>query len=81
MTCVICNKFFNIPEESLSWYSSFCFIQGVPIRVELGPRDVKNSQFVLVRRDTGERSTLAVKDFVSKIKETIEEIHHALLSK
>ena len=28
------------------------FTQGVPIRIELGPRDIQNKQFVAVRRDT-----------------------------
>lgn len=34
---------------------SLFFKQGVPIRIELGPRDVKNNQVVAVRRDTGDK--------------------------
>ena len=38
------------------------FAQGVPIRIELGPRDVQKGEFVAVRRDTGEKATLALSD-------------------
>ena len=31
------------------------FPQGVPLRIELGPRDIDNQQMVVVRRDTGEK--------------------------
>ncbi|MFT4282954.1 MAG: proline--tRNA ligase [Candidatus Woesearchaeota archaeon] len=45
-------------------------LKGVPIRIEIGPRDVKENKVVLVRRDTGEK--LSVDE--SKLKEKIKEI-------
>ena len=51
------------------------------MRVELGPRDVKQSQFVLVRRDSGERLTLQAKDAVNQIKEMLETVHNGLYAK
>ena len=51
------------------------------MRVELGPRDVQNSQFVLVRRDTGERSTLQAKDVMVQIQDMLEAIQNALYAK
>ena len=45
----------------------FCFsvVQGVPLRIEVGPRDVKAEQVVTVRRDTGEKvNTTAVHRFI-----------------
>ena len=33
----------------------FHFSQGVPLRIEVGPRDLKSEQAVMVRRDTGEK--------------------------
>jgi prolyl-tRNA synthetase len=57
------------------------YFQGVPVRVELGPRDVKNSQFVLVRRDSGERLTLQADDAVTQIKEMLETIQDGLYTK
>lgn len=51
------------------------------MRVELGPRDVKQSQFVLVRRDSGERLTLQAKDAVDQITKMLETIQDGLYAK
>ena len=36
--------------------------KGVPIRIEIGPRDVEAEQLVLVRRDTNEKITIILKE-------------------
>ena len=46
-------------------------ILGIPFRVEIGPRDIENGEFVLVRRDTNEKITLKL-DEVDKVKEIAE---------
>jgi prolyl-tRNA synthetase len=46
-------------------------LRGVPLRVELGPRDLKGGQAVLVRRDTGDKRTV-------KIGAAVEEVHKDL---
>ncbi|MBI4896673.1 MAG: proline--tRNA ligase [Candidatus Aenigmarchaeota archaeon] len=53
-------------------------LKGVPLRVEIGPRDVKEKQCVLVRRDTGEK--IIITD-VKKIRATLDEIQQALFHK
>jgi len=52
--------------------------KGVPLRVEVGPRDVENNQVVLVRRDTGEKITISQDDFATRITEILEAIQHNL---
>ena len=50
-------------------------MKGVPIRLEVGPRDIKNSQYVAVRRDTGEKMTMrraGLKDDIPALLETIQ---------
>ena len=42
---------------SPGWKFNHWELKGVPIRMELGPRDVKNTQVVLVRRDNGQKIT------------------------
>ena len=37
-----------------------CEMRGIPLRVEIGPRDIENNQCVLVRRDTGEKITVTM---------------------
>ena len=56
-------------------------LKGVPIRVEIGPKDVKNKQVVLVRRDTNKKETVKVDNIVSKLKEMIDDIHKSMFNK
>jgi prolyl-tRNA synthetase len=53
-------------------------MRGVPIRLELGPRDIENKQVVLVRRDTGEKISVPMKDATKEIKKILKEIHNYL---
>ena len=57
------------------------FMQGVPIRIELGPKDIKQKQVVAVRRDTGEKLTLQRDAAVSDILQLLEAIHCNMLDK
>ena len=56
-------------------------LKGVPIRVEIGPKDVKNKQVVLVRRDTNKKEIIKVDNIVSKLKEMIDDIHKSMFNK
>jgi len=51
--------------------------KGVPVRIELGPRDVENNTLVLVRRDTGEKISIQ-RNELSKVTETLENIQENL---
>ena len=55
--------------------------QGVPVRVELGPRDLKQNQVVVVRRDTGAKSTLSLDGLTESLKALMEEIQSDLYAK
>jgi prolyl-tRNA synthetase len=50
-------------------------MRGVPVRVEVGPRDLENGQAVLVRRDTGEKETVELENISERIEKLLEEIH------
>ena len=57
------------------WKYNHWELKGVPIRLEVGPRDIKNSQYVAVRRDTGEKITMrkaGLKDDIPALLETIQ---------
>ena len=49
-------------------------MKGVPIRIEIGPRDIENGEAVLVRRDTSEKITVKLEEIDSKMEELFEEI-------
>ena len=53
----------------------------MPIRIELGPKDIKQKQVVAVRRDKGEKITLQRDSIVTDIKELLENIHHSMLER
>ncbi len=56
-------------------------LKGIPLRIELGPKDLKEAQVVLVRRDNQKKETIKIKSLKKKVQETLEEIQTDLLSK
>ncbi len=56
-----------------------CEMRGVPLRVEIGPRDIENSQCVVVRRDTGEKITVSLDELDSKVTELLDVIQKDML--
>ena len=53
-------------------------MRGVPIRLELGPRDIENNQVVLVIRDTGEKKVVPMNDSIKEMKKILKEINKYL---
>lgn len=61
--------------------NQMCFIQGVPIRVEVGPKDMQQRQCVAVRRDTGDKVTVPEAEVEKKLLAMLEEIQTNLFKK
>lgn len=55
--------------------------KGVPVRMEFGPKDLAANQAVLVRRDTGEKETVALTDVPERIAQLLETIQKSLYEK
>ncbi len=53
-------------------------LRGVPVRIEIGPRDVDNNTITIVRRDTLQRIVVKDDEILSKIKELFEKIFENL---
>nr|AAZ32114.1 prolyl-tRNA synthetase [uncultured euryarchaeote Alv-FOS5] len=51
-------------------------LRGVPIRIEIGPRDVENGVVTLARRDTKEKTQVKMEELEDKINRLAEEIHN-----
>lgn len=66
---------------SPGWKFNHWELKGVPIRVEVGPRDMKSCQFVAVRRDTGEKLTVAENEAETKLQAILEDIHVNLFTR
>jgi prolyl-tRNA synthetase len=56
-------------------------MKGVPLRVEIGPRDLKNNVATVVRRDTGSKETAPLNDIEIEIKKRFEMVHDSLYEK
>lgn len=52
--------------------------KGVPLRIEIGPRDIENNQGVFVRRDTGEKEFISLNDFENHVVHVMELIQDNL---
>jgi prolyl-tRNA synthetase len=53
-------------------------LRGVPLRLEIGPKDVQKGQVVLVRRDNRDKESVARADLVVRAKGLLDEIQQAL---
>lgn len=49
-------------------------IKGVPLRLELGPKDIKEKKVMTVRRDTGEKSSITRKDVRAGVQKILDNI-------
>ena len=53
-------------------------MRGVPVRLEMGPRDIENEQVTLVRRDTQEKMIVKIDEVEEKISELLEDIQESM---
>lgn len=69
-------------KQQQRWLSGFLYlIQGVPIRLEVGPKDMQQRQFVAVRRDSGEKVTIPEADAEKRLVAMLEDIQNSLYNK
>merc|ERR1719193_2511407 len=66
---------------SPGWKFNHWELKGVPIRVELGPKDLANNQFVAVRRDTGEKLHLPDTKLERDVEDILEDIQNNLFQR
>lgn len=68
-------------DKSPGWKFSEYEMKGVPVRLELGPKDIEQGQAVLVRRDTGEKTIVAISDIENAVSSLLGDIQKRLLDK
>ena len=56
-------------------------LRGVPVRVEIGPRDLKKDQAILVRRDTLEKTPAALGEIREILARTLDQVQEGLYQK
>jgi prolyl-tRNA synthetase len=68
-------------EYTPGWKFNEWELKGVPIRIEIGPRDVKQKQIMLVRRDTREKTAVREEETVDATTKLLEEIQNNLFAR
>ena len=65
-------------DNSPGWKYAEYEMKGVPVRIELGPRDIENNQCVLVTRHNREKTVVSLDEFEHAVGEKLKEVHDAL---
>jgi prolyl-tRNA synthetase len=68
-------------DERPGWKFSEWELRGVPVRVEIGPKDIEKSQVLVARRDTREKQALALTGLPAAINALLSEVQNTLLAR
>ena len=74
--------FFDTDEQhSPGWKFNFWEMKGVPLRIEIGPKDVKGKQAVVVRRDDRSKNSVKQTKITKLVEDSLESIQDDLKAK
>jgi prolyl-tRNA synthetase len=65
-------------DQSNGWKYAEYEMKGVPLRVEIGPKDMEKGQCVIARRDTGEKYFVPLEQLEEKVQSLLTEVHDNL---
>lgn len=68
-------------DNSAGWKFAEYEMKGVPLRLEIGPKDIANNQCVLVRRDNREKTFVSLDELETKIPELLQDVQNGLYEK
>lgn len=71
----------DISDKSPGWKFSEYEMKGIPIRVEIGPKDIEIGQAVLVRRDNGQKIEVNLNNIVQEVSDLLDKIHISMFNK
>ncbi len=71
----------DLSDNTPGWKFAEHEMRGVPIRLEIGPRDIENNSCVLVRRDNGEKMNVALGELEQIIPQILKDITKSLYEK
>ena len=68
-------------DKTPGWKFSEQEIQGIPARIEIGPKDIEKNQCVIVRRDTREKIVVSLDEVNEKLAEVLETMQSDMLER
>ena len=76
-----CRTNIDDSDNSPGWKFAEYEMKGVPLRLEIGPKDIENNQCVLVRRDNRQKIFVSLDELETAIPKALQEVHDALYQK
>ncbi|XP_067203628.1 uncharacterized protein [Linepithema humile] len=67
--------------RTVGWKYCHWELKGVPVRIELGPKEIANNEVMLVRRDTSEAQTVKADSVISKLTMLLNDIQNCLFER
>lgn len=77
----ICRAKLDDSEQTPGWKFAEYEMKGVPLRIELGPKDIENNSCVIVRRDNGEKVSVSLDKIEEAIPQLLKAVHDGLYKK
>jgi prolyl-tRNA synthetase len=68
-------------DKNPGWKFSEQEMRGIPVRIEMGPRDIEANQAVIVRRDTREKTVVSIDELDVKVKEILDTMQVEMLER
>ena len=77
----VCRAKLDDSDKSPGWKFSEQEMRGIPLRVELGPKDIAANKCVVVRRDTREKIEVSLDEIETKIPELLETVQKDMFAR
>ena len=71
----------DISDNAPGWKFAQYEMKGVPLRLEIGPKDIEQNQCVIVRRDNREKTFVSLDELESKVTELLQAVHDGMYEK
>lgn len=71
----------DITDNSPGWKFAECEMKGIPLRLEIGPKDIEKNQCVLVRRDTREKFFVKMAELEENIEKILDDMQKDLFNR
>ncbi|MGN0606494.1 MAG: proline--tRNA ligase [Oscillospiraceae bacterium] len=68
-------------DNSPGWKFAEYEMKGVPVRVEIGPKDIENGQCVIATRHNGEKTVISLDELETAVNAKLQEVHDGLYAK
>ena len=68
-------------DQTMGWKAAEYEMKGVPLRIEIGPKDMEKDQCCICRRDSGEKVFVPLAELEDRVKELLDAVHDGLFAR